>query len=195
MKSEEEYWDDLGIQWRATDADIERVAPRLQARLRRQSLAITAALALGIPLCAAGVVLGVFTIWLGWKTETWNFLTRGIAIVLVSALLIRALASLLPFRANQDSQGLLAMLEIASARIKRTLFLVRMAIVGCVIAAVFGIAGTAIRIRAGSPPHLSPIIDLILIALIISFLWIYGRTLSAEARKFEYLRRTLGDNK
>lgn len=195
MKSEDAYWDALGVAWRATDADIEVVTPRLHARLRRQSLAITAALALGTPLFCAGAVLGAFTMWRAWTTETWNFLTRGIAILLVSVLLIRALASFLPFRAYKDIQSLSGMLEIASARIKRTLFLIRTAIVACIIAAGLGIAGAAIRTRAGSPPHLSPIVDLIIIALIVLFLWLYGRTVSAEDRKFDYLRRTLGANK
>lgn len=195
MKSDNAYWDDLGVAWRATDPDIQQATPHLQARLRRQSFVITAVLALGIPVCSAGIVLGIFTMWRGWTTETWNFVTRGIAIVLVSALLVRALASLLPFRRYRDVRSLSEMLEIAQARTKRTLFLVRTAITGCVIAAVFGIAGTAIRIRAGSPPHLSPIIDLIIIALVISFLWLYARTVYAEDRKFEYLRRTLVANK
>ena len=195
MKSEGAYWDDLGIEWRATDPEPKQVTPPLQARLRRQSLAITAAFALGIPLCGAGVILGVCTLWRGWTSETWNFVTRGVAIVVVSALLIRALIALLPFRAHMDIQSLAEMFEIAVARIRRTLFLVRMAIVCCVVAGVFGIVGTAIRIRAGSAPRLSPIVDLIIIALIISLLWLYGRTLSAEDRKFEYLRRTVGGNK
>ena len=195
MKSDDAYWDDLGVAWRTTDPSIEQAVPHLQARLRRQSFVITAALALGIPFCGVGIVLGVFTMWRGWTTDTWNFVTRGIAIVLVSALLVRALASLLPFRRYRNVRSLSEMLELAHARIRRTLFLVRMAIIGCVIAAIFGIAGTVIRIRAGSPPHLSPIIDLIIIALIVSFLWLYGRTVSAEGRKFEYLRRTLGANK
>lgn len=195
MKSEDAYWDNLGVAWRAIDPDVERMAPRLQARLRRQSVAITTVLVLGIPLCSAGIVLGVFTIWCGWTTETWNFVTRGIAIVLVLALVLRALASSLPFGAHKDIQSLSDMLEIASARIKRNQFLVHTAIVVCVIAAVFGVVGTVIRTRAGSSPRLSPIIDLIIIALIVSFLWLYGRTVSVESRKFEYLRRTLGANK
>ncbi|MGH9590626.1 MAG: hypothetical protein ACRD25_09530 [Terracidiphilus sp.] len=86
------------------------------------------------------------------------------------------------------------MLDIAIARIGHTLFLIRAAIAASAIAAAFGIAGTVIRMHAGSPPHLSPIIDLIIIALILACLWLYGRRMSAENRKFNYLRRTLGAN-
>jgi hypothetical protein len=195
MNPEDAYWDDLGVAWRAMESDLERMTPRLQARLRRQSFAISTALALGVPLCAAGIALGVATIWHGWTTRTWNFVTRGIAITVISALLIRALASFLPFRAHTGIRSLSDMLDIAIARIRRTLFLIRAAIAASIIAAVFGIVGTEIRTRAGSPPHLSPIIDLIIVALIVSILWLYERTLSAEGRKFEFLRRTLGANK
>ncbi|MGH9688535.1 MAG: hypothetical protein ACRD5K_15740 [Candidatus Acidiferrales bacterium] len=195
MNPDDAYWDDLGIAWRAIDSDLERVTPRLQARLRRQSFAIATALVFGIPLAGAGLVLGAFTIWRGWTMSTWNFVTRGIAIILISALLIRALASFLPYRAHADIRTLSEMLDIASARIRRTLFVIRTAIAACAIASVFGVIGAVIRTRAGSPPRLSPIIDLIIVALIVFSLWLYGRRLSAERGKFDYLRRSLGANK
>lgn len=192
MNPEDAYWDDLGIAWRAIETDLERVAPRLHARLRRHSFAIASALILGLPLCCAGIALGAFTIWRGWSTEAWNFVTRGIAILLVSALLIRALAGFLPFRTHAGTRTLSDMLDIAIARSRRTLYLIRTAIAAGILAAAFGIAGTLIRIRAGSSPHLSPMIDLIIIALVILRLWLYGRSVSAQGRKFDYLRRTLG---
>ncbi len=191
---EDAYWDDLGVAWRAVDPELERVSPLLKARLRRQSFAIVAGLMLGIPLCVAGIGLGAVTIWRGWATGTWNFVTRGVGIALIAALLFRALAFFLPLRAHTHVQTLSDMLDIASARIRRTLLLIRMAMIACVIAAVFGIAGTAIRIRSGSPPHLSPVIDLIILALVVLCLWLYGRRTSAEGRKFDYLRRILGAN-
>jgi hypothetical protein len=194
MNPDDSYWDDLGVAWRAMDPDPKLLTPRLQARLRRQSFAIGTALVLGLPLGAAGLVLGGFTLWRGWTTGTRNFVTRGIAIALISGLLVYALASLLPFRKHIDVQVLSDMLDIATARIKRTLFLIRTAIVACLIATVFGIIGTAIRTHAGSPPRLSPVIDVIIIALIVLCLWLYERRLSAERRKFDYLRRNLGAN-
>ncbi|HZQ42694.1 MAG TPA: hypothetical protein VFA99_05550 [Acidobacteriaceae bacterium] len=191
MNDENAYWDNLGVAWRASSSDIQRVTPLLQARLRRQAFGIGISVTLGLPLCVAALVLGILTIWHGWTAGIWNFVTRGTAIVLISALLIRALTSFLPFRARTGTQSLADMLEIASARIRRTLFLIGAAIAACVISAAFGLAGAALRIHAGSPPHLSPFIDLAIIALIIAFLWLYARTLSAEADKFEYLQRTL----
>lgn len=195
MTSERTYWDELGIEWRALELDGERISPRLKDRLRRQSLAITATLALGIPLCAAGMGLGVFTVWRGWTSEIWNFVTRGVGLVIISMLPMRAFSSLLPFRKHAETQNLADMLEIGSARIGRTLVLVRVVMAACIAAASFGVAGTVIRMRAGSPPRQSPIVDLVVIALIVSFLWLYGRTLSAELGKFEYLRRVLDPEK
>lgn len=194
MYPDDPYWDELGIAWRSTERDLDQLAPRLEARLRRQSFAIAAAFALGFPLLCAGIALGAFTIWRGWTTETWNFVTRGIAIVIISALLIRALAAFLPFRTHANSRTLSGMLDIATSRIGRTLFLIRTAIAASIIAAAFGIAGAVIRMRAGSPPHLSPIIDLIIVALIIACLWLCERRTSTENRKLNYLRRTLGAN-
>lgn len=194
MNPDDVYWDELGVAWRAIDPYIERILPSLQLRLRRQSLIIATALVLGIPLCTAGIILGAITIWRGWTTGTWNFVTRGIAIALISALLIRALVLFLPLRAGTNTRSLSDMLDIASARIRRTLLLIRLALIACAIAAVFGIVGTTIRIRAGSVPHLSPTIDLIIIALIVLCLWLYGRRTSADGRKFDYLKRILGTN-
>lgn len=195
MNPDDAYWDDLGVAWRAVDPDLERVSPLLQARLRRQSFVITTALTLGLPLCGAGIVLGLITIERGWETATWNFVTRGIAITVISGLLFRAIAFFLPLRAHTNIRTLPEMLDIARARIRRTLLLIRIAMLACAIAAVFGIAGTVIRTHAGSPPRLSPIIDLIVIVLVALCLWLYARTLPPETRKLDYLRGTLGANK
>jgi len=192
MNHEEPYWDELGVAWRTIEPDIERALPDLQVRLHRQSLAIAAALGLGVPLCIGGIALGTFTIWRGSATHTWNFVTRGIAIALISVVLFHALASLLPFRKRPDAQNLSAMLDLVTARLRRTLFLLRAAISACGIAAAFGIAGSIIRERAGSSPHLSPVVDLILIGLIAVLFSLCARTVSTMARKFDYLRRAFG---
>jgi hypothetical protein len=195
MNPKDPYWDDLGLAWRAMRPELESVTPRLQARLRRQSFAIVTALALGIPLCAAAIALGGVTIWQGWATGTWNFVTRGVALASISALLLFALASFLPYRRHAAAQALSGMLEMAIARIRRARFMIRASIAACAIAVVFGIAGAAIRTHAGSPPRLSPIVDLILVGLLVLCLWLCERAVSAQGRKFEYLRRTLEADK
>jgi len=192
MNDEETYWDELGVAWRATESSLEQAFPLLQTRLRRQSLIIAAGLTLGIPLCIVGIALGAYTLWRGWTTGPWNFVARGFAIAIISTLLLRALASFLPLNARIAAQSLSAMLDIASAQTRRTMFLLRMAIAGCAIAAVFGLVGAVIRTHAGSPPRISPIIDLIVLALIVGLLCLFERTVSAKNRKLQYLRRTLG---
>ncbi len=85
--SRDPYWDEWGVAWSAINPDVTIIAPRLKARLRRQSLLIMAGLLTGLPLSAVGILLGVLTIWSGWTTGTWNFVTRGIAIGAISAIL------------------------------------------------------------------------------------------------------------
>ena len=52
------YWDELGIAWCAIEPEVNAMTPRLEARLRRQSLLITAVLILGLPLIVAGMLVG-----------------------------------------------------------------------------------------------------------------------------------------
>ena len=73
------YWDELGIAWCAIEPEVNAMTPRLEARLRRQSLLITAVLILGLPLVVAGMLVGMLTIWSGFATGAWNFVTRGVA--------------------------------------------------------------------------------------------------------------------
>jgi len=95
-ESSDTYWDELGVAWCAIDPDVTVIASRLETRLRRQSQWITAGLVIGLPLGAAGVLLGVATIGIGLSSAAWNFVTRGIAIVAMSAMLTFAVYSLLP---------------------------------------------------------------------------------------------------
>ena len=57
---------------------------------------ITAGLVAGLPLSASGLLLGVLTIWRGWTTGTWNFISRGVAIGAISIILAMGVSLLLP---------------------------------------------------------------------------------------------------
>jgi hypothetical protein len=190
-ESSDAYWDELGVAWCAIDPDISVIAPRLGARLRRQSRWITAALVVGLPLGAAGVLLGVATIWSGWHSGAWNFVTRGIAIIAMSAILTFAVSSLLPVRSGGATGGLSEMIDLAIGRAQRTLVLIRAGLYACVIAAVFGLVGTAIRTHLAAPPRMSPIVDLVLLALIALALFLYGRQIKVELWKYRTLRDAL----
>ena len=190
-KSSDDYWDELGVTWCAIDPDIRVIKPRLEARLRRQSEWIAAGLVIGVPLGVAGVLLGLVTIGLG-LLGPWNFVTRGIAMVAMSVILTLALWSLQPVR-SIAATTLSEMIELAIDRAQRTLSLVRAGLYSCIIAAVFGMVGTAIRTHLGNPPKMSPLVGLVILALIALVLSLYRQQIRAALAKYGTLKRALVD--
>lgn len=184
-------WDELGVAWRAADPNTGVIASRLEARLSRQSKWMTAILVIGLPLCGVGVLLGVATIGIGCFSGAWNFVTRGIAIVAMSAILGYALWSLQPLRSPDTTRALSELIDLAIDRARRTLTLIRAALYSCIIAAVFGLIGTAIRTHLGRSPKMSPIIDLVILALIALALLLYRRQIQVERAKYRTLKRAL----
>jgi hypothetical protein len=189
-KSSDAYWDELGVTWCAIEPNASVIASRLEARLRRQSRWMTSGVVIGLPLGAAGVLLGMATIGIG-LFGAWNFVTRGIAILAMSAILTFALASLLQVRSGSTTGALAEMIDLAIDRAQRTLSLVRAGLYSCVIAAVFGLVGTAIRTHLGRPPKLSPIVDLVILGLIALVLFLYGRQVRVEQGKYRSLKQAL----
>jgi hypothetical protein len=190
-ESSDAYWDELGVAWCAIDPDISVIASRVEARLRRQSRWITAGLVIGLPLGVAGVLLGVATIWGGWRSGAWNLITRGIAIAAMSAILTLAVSLLLPVRSRGTTRALSEMIDLAIGRAQRTLSLIRAGLSACVIAAVFGLVGTAIRTHFAAPPRMSPIVDLVVLVLIALVLFLYGRQIRVELEKYRTLKHAL----
>jgi hypothetical protein len=190
-KSSDDYWDELGVTWCATDPNVSVIASRLEARLRRQSRWITAGLVIGLPACLAGTLLGVASIVIGGISSQWNFVTRGIAIIAMSAILTFALASLLEVRSGNTARALSEMIGLAIDRAQRTLALITAGLYACVIAAVFGLVGTAIRTHSGRPPKVSPVVDLVIVGLIALVLFLYGRQVRVNLRKYRALRQAL----
>lgn len=131
------------------------------------------------------------TIWIGWHSAAWNFVTRGIAIIATSAILTLALSSLLPVGSSGPTGGLSEMIDLAIRRAQRTLALIRAGLYACVIAAMFGLVGTAIRTRLAAPPRMSPIVDLAVLALVALALTLYGRQVKVELWKYRALRDAL----
>jgi hypothetical protein len=185
------YWDELGVAWRAINPDVNVIVPRLKARLRRQSFLIAAGLIAGLPLSAAGLLLGLLTIWSGWNTGTWNFVTRGIAIGVVSLILATATSLLLPVRASDAVRAVSEMIDLAIARSQRTLLAIRLGFCACAVAAVFGLAGMAIRTYLTRPPRMSPLVDLAALAICALGLYLYGRQVKVNLDKMRYLKHAL----
>jgi hypothetical protein len=191
MTRNDAFWDDLGVAWCAINPAVDVIMPRLRARLRRQSLLITAGLSCGLPLGIAGLLLGAFTIWRGQTTGAWNFITRGAAIVAISVLLLVACSRLFRVRATDDAKSLSEMIDLAIARRERTLAAIRLALYACAVAAALGLAGTAIRMHFSRPPAMSPVVDLVILALIAAVLFLYRTYATADLEKFRYLKRAL----
>ena len=185
------YWDELGVAWSAINPDINVIMPRLKYRLRLQSFLIGAGVVLGSVLAAGGFIIGAATMWRGWTTDTWNFVTRGIAIVFVSALLSIAVSLLLPVRASADVKALTEMIDLAVARAERTLKTIRLGFYACAVLAVFGLAGTAVRTYLSRPPTVSLTIDLAVLAIFALGLFVYARHTRVDLAKYRYLKKAL----
>jgi hypothetical protein len=185
------YWDELGVAWRALNPDPEIIAPRLNARLRRQSLLIWAGLVAGLPLSAAGMLLGVFTLWRGWSTDTLNFVTRGIAIGAMSVLLAMAVSVLLPVRGSDAARAVSDMIDLAIARAQRALVTIRLGFYACIVAATFGLVGTAIRTYLARPPRMSPVVDMAVLVMVALGLFLCARHIRVSLAKLRALKHAL----
>ena len=190
-KTTDAYWDDLGVAWSAINPDINVIMPRLKSRLQRQSLFIRTGVALGTVLAAGGLVISGLTIWQGWTANTWNFVTRGMAILAISVLVSIAVSWLLPVRAGTEPNALSKMIDLAIARAERTLNAIRLGLYACTVAAVFGLAGTAIRTHSSRPPSVSPIIDVGVLAILALGLYYYARHTKVELAKYRCLKSVL----
>jgi hypothetical protein len=185
------YWDELGVTWIAMDPDIKVVSPLLEARLRSQSRWITAGLWLGLPASAVGLLLAVFTIWIGWSSGTWNFVIRGIAMGAIATIFAIGVASLLPIRAGDATRSLPEMIDLAIGRARRSLLLIRLGLFACAIAAISGGVGTAIRVHLTGPPRMSPLVDLAVLALAALVLFVGSRPIKLDLEKYKALQRAL----
>ena len=190
----DDYWDDLGVVWRAIDPDVSAIAPRIEARVRRQSVQIVATLVVGLPLSAIGVSLGVLTIWRGWTAGSVHFVTRGLAIVTIAGLMGLAMLSLLRVRAGR-AVAVSDMLELSIARAQRVVIGIRLGMAACMVGAVMGLVGTAIRTRVSGPPLMSPIVDLVLLALSAAGLFAWGRNVRVQLGRLQAVKRALRDGR
>lgn len=185
------YWDELGIAWAAIDQNFTDVTPRLKNRIRRQMWLFRTGFIASAGLSFIGLGLGVWTIWLGVTMGAWNFVTRGIAIVIIALLTATMARALWSGRASDAGCDVSEMIDLAIARARRLLLIVRLSLCACFVAAVFGVIGAAIRTYLAKPPNMSPILDVILLALAIVAVALYGRSVKVDLAKFEYLKRVL----
>ncbi|HEX2655762.1 MAG TPA: hypothetical protein VHN11_19225 [Xanthobacteraceae bacterium] len=193
-ESNENFWDELGLRWGAIDPDIGIITPRLAARLRRQSQWLNIGMVGAGLTSAAGLLLGIATIWLGWKASTWHFVIRGLGITAVSTITAGSVWMLLSVRSSERASTLAELLELAILRSVRMTLLVRMGVWACGIAAVAGLVGTAVRTHLSGPPRMSPILDLILIGMVATVLYLCGRQCDATLASYTRLKYSLFGN-
>jgi hypothetical protein len=186
----EAYWDSLGIAWTAIAPDPKVVGPNLRWRLRWQMACTAVALFGGTLLGVAGIGLGVWTIWIGISAVAWNFVVRGAAIVVVSALIVSGAWS---FRSalRGDSESLSNMMELALQRAEKWHRAARLGYLACGVAAILGILGYWIRVRAGNPPAMSPVQPLAAIAVLVAGIFAIDRSMRQSIARYRYLKRLL----
>ena len=187
------YWDELGIAWVTFDPNLSDLSPAFKNRARREIWLFWAGLLIAAGLSTTGLLLGAWTIWLGLTLGAWNFVIRGLAIVMIALLAaIAARAFWLVKGAHNDARPVAEMLDLAIIRRRQLLLAIRLALCACAVAALFGLAGSAVRSHLSRPPNMSPVVDIILLALAALSLGLFSHRVKVERAKLQYLRRVLG---
>jgi len=187
------YWDDLGVAWCAAELDAGSLSPRVKARLQRQAALMRMGMLAGVLGTAAGIALGAWTIYLGLSADAANFLVRGAAVLLISAMLGLGTAWLAG-GLKHDTRSVAEMLDLSIRRGQVFRRLTGLGFAACVVAAVLGLVGYAIRSGAGDPPVLSPIEPLLLLGLFAVALLPFHLRFRDTLVRLQFLRRALAAN-
>lgn len=190
MSSNDVYWDELGVAWRAINPQPSVIAPKLESRLRRQAAAVLGIIMVGVPLSIGGLVLGIYTVWIGWSHGIWNFISRGVAVIAISSLLaIAAFSRRGSGRVDLSSLG--DMLDLGIVQAERFRRVVQAGYWACGVAGVLGLLGYGIRVHFYRPPAMSPIEPLALLALLAIALFLFGRRVRDDLVRLRYLKGIL----
>jgi len=181
------YWDERGVAWTAIDPNLRAIASQLPIRLRRQSQWMAIAFVIGLLIGAMGVLLGLVTIGTALSFHIWNFLTRGVAIIAMSVVIMFATWRLHRTTSLDAAQ----IIDLAIDHAQKTLSLIRAGLYCCAIAAVFGLMGNAIRTHFGNPPKMSPIFRLTILGLVVLAVVMWGRQTWLELGTYRNLKQAL----
>lgn len=185
------FWDELGLSWRASIRDAEPVSARLKAYLKLQSALLTAGTLAAAAIGLLSLGLAGWALWVGWTSQTWNFISRGVTLGAVALLAIMVTLAL-HARSAVETRSLRDTLQLAIVRTERLLRATHLACYSLVILAAGGVVGYALRVRLGRPPSISPIEDLLAVSLaalgLVWFGWIQARAL----RRFRHVSRDFG---
>jgi hypothetical protein len=188
--TQDAYWDDLGLAWTAIRPNPQILAPRLKERLRRQTAFAAVIFFAGVPLSLAGCALGVWTVWFGASTQTWNFIPRGLGLLAISLMAVFAAAS---FRGTlrDDAASLRVMIELSLSRTEKWRQALGLAWFSCAAAALFGMAGYGISVYFKKPHLLAPVEPLIITLLLgLVFLGLQKKA-KQDILKYRHLKNLL----
>jgi hypothetical protein len=180
------FWDDLGILWRASFQDEDLLRLRLERRLRRQAFVSGAAVTATAAATLFGLGLGAWTVWIGWSNGAWHFVIRGATLMAAAFPTLLATIVLRNHTAG-EGRSVSESLQFSIARTERMVRAVDLAIAAIAVIGVGGLVGYLVRARHGRPAFVSPIEDLLALAVLaMALLWfrsVQSRTL-AVARRF-----------
>jgi hypothetical protein len=192
------YWDELGIAWCAINPETEVIIPRLQDRLRRQSVLIAGGVVAGLLFGLVGALVGAYSMWRGWTIGLWNFVARGVVLVAVSAIPAVAAIGLLPVMSGDQARALPDMINLTIARAEKLLAAIRLGLLTCAVLAALELGGMAIRAYSGRPPAMPLILELAVLAILAILalgFFFYERHIKLTRRMFHYLKEVLaGDS-
>ena len=187
----EPFWDELGIAWQTTSPAPAIALDRMKARFHRETQEIRLAVFVAALFGTLGVAVGAFTLWRGWMLGAVNFGVRGLAVMIVSGLLWGMVATLWRVHSGDEARSLREFADLGLDRARRNRRAVVLALGGCMVAAVLGVIGTAVRTAADHPPALSPFIDLAVLALLAVIVEALRRRFRSEEARFAYLCKAL----
>jgi MFS family permease len=176
------FWDELGVAWRATVPDEGLFRSRLERRLRRQAFFLGVAVSATAAATAVGLVLGAWTVWIGWSHGTWHFVMRGAT--LIAAALLTLVATIV-LRGPPDAQSVREGLQLSITRTERLARAADLLVAAVAAIGLGGLVGYVIRARQGRPAFVSPVEDLLALAVLaLAFFWFrWGQMRTLEATK------------
>lgn len=185
---ENAFWDELGVSWRASISAPALTSSKLEVRLKFQTALFAAGIVAAAALGLAGFGLAGWTLWVGWTGHAWNFVARGATLAAVS--LLAVIASLaLRTRGRAETRSLRDMLQASIIRTERLIRAADLACCSIVVLAVGGTIGYALRLKFSRPPSVSPVEDLLALAVAALALVWFRRSQAHALRKYQYVSR------
>jgi hypothetical protein len=178
------FWDDLGVAWRATVPDEDLLRSRLERRLRLQAFASGAAVKATTAVTLFGLGLGAWAVWIGLSSGAWHFVVRG-ATLIATAFLTLLATIVLRDRTSREARSVSETLQLSIKRTERLARAVDLVLAAVAVVGVGGLVGYVIRARDSRAAFVSPVEDLLALAVLaLALLWFrWGQSRALEMTK------------